>query len=293
VQVNEYAQARPSPAMRPYVAFYSGYRQRGIPPAAHRGLPSPYLTLILTLDEPLVISAHPDRRQPPGRYDALIGGLHLSPALIEHDGRQSGVQVAVHPLGCRALLGVPAAELAGVDADLSAVLGAGVTAGLRERLHAAPDWPRRFAVLDAALSRLVRERAGVHPDVAYAFDRLLDTGGRIGVAELAVEVGWSARHLTNRFRAEVGLRPKEAARVVRFDRARRRLVPGRRMADVAAEAGYFDQAHLAREFQALAGVPASTWLAEEIGWVETAAASGEIAFVQAGTAAGVQDGEYD
>ena len=84
--VDEYAQARPSPALRPYVAFYSGYRQRGLPAGTHRGLPSPYLTLILTIDEPLVIAAHPDRRQAPGRYDALIGGLHLSPALITMDG---------------------------------------------------------------------------------------------------------------------------------------------------------------------------------------------------------------
>jgi AraC-like DNA-binding protein len=272
MRVDEYVQARPSPTLRPYVAFYTGYRQRGIPPASHRGLPSPYLTLILTLDDPLVIAAHPDPRQPSGRYDALIGGLHLAPAVIEHDGRQSGVQVAVHPLGCRSLLGVPAAELARVDADLASVLGDGVVAELRERLHAAPTWPARFAELDAAMCRLVRDRTGVHPDVAYAFDRLLASGGRVGVAQLAGEIGSSARHLTNRFRAEVGLRPKEAARVVRFDRARRRLRPGRRMADVAAEAGYFDQAHLAREFQALAGVPASRWLAEEIGFVQAAAA---------------------
>lgn len=292
MRVDEYAQARPSPAMRPYVAYYSGYRQRGIAPATHRGLPSPYLTLILTLDDPLVIAAHPDARQAPGRYDALIGGLHVTPALIAHDGRQSGVQVAVHPLGCRALLGVPAGELAGTDADLAAVVGDGVSGELRERLHAAPTWPARFAAVDAALRRLVRGGAGVHPDVAYAFDRLLGSGGRVGVADLAAEIGWSARHLTNRFRAEVGLRPKEAARVVRFDRARRSLGPGRRMADVAAGAGYFDQAHLAREFHALAGVPASRWLAEESGFLQVAATAGEIGFLQAAAAGGAQDGGY-
>jgi AraC-like DNA-binding protein len=280
MRVDQYVRARPSPALLPYLAGYSGYRQRGVAPAVHRGLPSPYLTVILTLDEPLVVAAHPDHRQAPGRYDALIGGLHLRPALIEHDGRQSGVQVAVHPLGCRALFGVPAAELAGIDADLTAVLPDGVVAELRERLHAAPTWPARFAALDAAMRRLVRDRAGVHPDVAYAFDRLLDSGGRVGVAQLAAEIGWSARHLTGRFRAEVGLRPKEAARVVRFDRARRRLVPGR-LAEVAAAAGYFDQAHLAREFQALAGVPASRWLAEESAFLQVAAAGEEIGFVQA------------
>jgi AraC-like DNA-binding protein len=91
------------------------------------------------------------------------------------------------------------------------------------------------------------------------------------VSDLAAETGWSERHLTSRFRTEIGLAPKAAARVIRFDRARKRLV--RRLtddterayllADLAADCGYFDQAHLAREFRALAGCPPSQWLAEE------------------------------
>jgi AraC-like DNA-binding protein len=39
---------------------------------------------------------------------------------------------------------------------------------------------------------------------------------------------------------------------------------GYRLADLAADCGYFDQAHLAREFRALAGCPPSQWLAEEV-----------------------------
>jgi AraC-like DNA-binding protein len=272
VEVDEYARARPSPAVRPYVGFYTGYRQRGLPPRRHRGLPSPYLTLILTIDDPLVVAAHPDSRQLPGRYDALIGGLHLAPATIEHAGRQSGVQVAVNPLGCRALFGLPAGALAGVDADLDAVAGRASVAAVRDRLGSAATWPERFAAVDAWLCRLARARSdGVHPDVAQVFRRLLAAGGNVPIGVLAGEVGWSARHLTNRFRAEVGLRPKEAARVARFDRARRRLTPGVRLADVAADAGYFDQAHFTREFAAFAGCSPSRWMAEEIGFVQDGA----------------------
>jgi AraC-like DNA-binding protein len=272
VEVNEYAQARPSPALRPYVSHYSGYRQRGLPPRQHRGLPSPYLTLILTIDDPLVVAAHPDHRQAPARYDALIGGLHLTPATIEQGGQQSGVQVAVNPLGCRALFGLPAGELANVDTDLAAVAGGAVVSQLRERLRLEATWPARFAALDEMLCRLARSReAKVHPDVVHVFRRLLAVGGNVPVGALAAEVGWSARHLTNRFRAEVGLRPKEAARVARFDRARRRLAPGVRLSYVASAAGYFDQAHLAREFHAFAGCSPSRWMADEIGFVQAQA----------------------
>ncbi|KAB8180010.1 helix-turn-helix domain-containing protein [Microbispora catharanthi] len=267
---------RPAPALRPLVAWYTGYREAGVPPATHRGLPSPYLTVIVTLDDPLVVAAHPDPRTPPGSYDTLIGGLHTSPALITHDGRQSGVQLALTPLGARALLGLPAGELSGLDLDGAEVLGR--RAGeLRERLLEAPGWDERFAVLDAVLSRHARPTRAHPAEVARAWRRMLAAGGQVTVSGLAREVGWSTRHLNGRFREEIGLSPKEAARVVRFDRVRRLLrvhyqprgavASGRRrtLADAAAECGFYDQAHLAREFGALAGCSPSRWLAEEGG----------------------------
>ena len=110
--VDEHRRYVPAEPLRRYVAAYTGYRQRGVPPARHRGLPSPYLTLIFTLDEPLTIVAHPDPGQPPGEFGTLLGGLHSVPALITHAGAQSGIQVALRPLGARALLGLPAGELA-------------------------------------------------------------------------------------------------------------------------------------------------------------------------------------
>ena len=270
--VDEHHRGIPAEPLRPYVAAYTGYRQRGVPPARHRGLPSPYLTLIFTLDEPLTIMAHPDPRQPPGEYGALLGGLHSVPALITHAGAQSGIQVALRPLGARALLGLPAGELAALDLPAEAVLG-GVCAELRDRVRCAAGWPERFAVLDEILLRRASlswaADPAVAPEVSWAWHELLREGGATRVSELAAGTGWSERHLTSRFRTEIGLAPKAAARVIRFDRARkllvRKLTAGGDylLADLAADCGYFDQAHLAREFRALAGCPPSQWLAEE------------------------------
>jgi AraC-like DNA-binding protein len=277
--IDEHCHRRPAGPLRPFVAGYAGYRQRGVPPARHRGLPSPFLTLIFTLDEPLVLLAHPDPRQPPGDFGALLGGLHSAPALITHDGAQSGIQVALRPLGARALLGLPAGELAELDVPAEAVLGP-LCAELRARALAAPGWPERFAILDEILLRRLAATAatakkaatggtaGTPPEVRFAWHQLLRTGGTARISDLAAETGWSGRHLTSRFRTEIGLTPKAAARVVRFDRARHLLITkaqdsGYHLADLAAACGYFDQAHLAREFRALAGCPPSQWITEE------------------------------
>jgi len=64
--ISESARYQPPPALRPLVAWHSGYRQAGLPPARHRGLPSPYLTLIVTLDDPLIVAEHP-RSAPAGQ----------------------------------------------------------------------------------------------------------------------------------------------------------------------------------------------------------------------------------
>ncbi|MFB7618650.1 helix-turn-helix domain-containing protein [Kitasatospora sp. NPDC056181] len=263
--VDEAVRSRPATALRPYVAWYSGYRQRGIAPAVHRGLPSPYLTFILTLDEPLTVAGHPDPAQPADSYATLLGGLHTSPALITHDGRQSGIQIAVHPLAARALFGLPAGELAGVDVPAEAVLGR-ASARLQEALQLARGWPERFAVLDGALLRAARPSGRVPPEVVRAWQALRRSGGALPVSALAADTGWSSRHLQDRFRHETGLTPKAAARVIRFDRARRLLCapgPPPRLAELATHCGYFDQAHLAREFRTLAGCAPSVWLAEE------------------------------
>src|SRR5215831_10206050 len=156
----------PAAELRPYVAGYSGYRHAGIPPATHAGLPSPYMTLIFTLDDPLTIATHPDPGQPGGVYQNLAGGLHTAPALVTHDGRQSGIQVALSPLGARALLGVPAGELASIDVEASEVCGSLATQ-IQERIQAEATWPRRFAVVDAVLARTLRDyRTDGGPDVS-------------------------------------------------------------------------------------------------------------------------------
>ncbi len=180
------------------------------------------------------------------------------------------MQVALRPLGCRALLGLPAGELAGIDVHADAVLGP-VVAGLRERPRAAPTWPARFAVLDAALTRRLRD-APISPELRYAWRVIERSHGTVAVGAIAQRVGWSARHLAGRFRTEVGLSPKVAARVACFDRARRLGGP---LADVAAVCGYADQAHLARQFRAFAGLPPSAWRAAEFRIVQATLGTGD------------------
>jgi AraC-like DNA-binding protein len=262
--VVEWQVVRPAAPLRRHVRRYVGYRLEGFAPGTHLGLPSRHLTVVLSLGDPTQIIEMPDPRQAPGAYQVLASGLTTRRAVLAHDGRQYGVQLEMTPAGSRALLGLPAGELGASVVGLDLLLGASA-AEVAERLAALPTWSERFAALDEVLLRSLDRMPGASPELDRAWTVLVASGGEIRVGDLAHEVGWSRRHLGSRFLREYGLTPKEAARVVRFERSRWVLAgPGRpRLGDVAAACGFYDQAHLCREWADLAGCSPTAWLAGE------------------------------
>lgn len=255
----------PGGVLRGRVAELCGYRQEAGAPRTHRGVPSPWLTVVVSFEEPVRVVEETGVRE----LGVVLGGLHTEPVLLAHGGRQAGVQIGLSPLGARSLLGVPAGELTG-----SVLAGEEVLAGvgeLRERLVETCGWRARFRLVEEFLLRRARPDPGVADEVVHGWRLLHRTGGAARVEELAEELGWSARYLRRRFREQVGLSPKAAGRVIRFDRARTelrgRLGTGREpcLAEVAHGCGYADQAHLTREFRAMAGLSPLRYLAEEFG----------------------------
>jgi AraC-like DNA-binding protein len=258
------AVTQPAAMLRPFVVDYVGYRMQGYEPGIHAGLPSRFLTLIVSLDAPVDLVSLPDPGQRPEQFGAFVGGLHAAPAMIRHDGNQHGVQLKVTPLGARALFGLPAAEVASTVVHLADVLGP-LAGELADRLRAGTTWRECFAALDDVLTRALREPPAPRPELSFTWNRLAATGGAVDIRSVAREVEWSRRHLSERFRTEYGLPPKVMARVMRFERARRLLVSKTRpsLAEVAAGCGYADQAHLTRDWRSLAGQSPAAWLASE------------------------------
>lgn len=260
--ISQRAAATPPAHLTPLVGHYSGYRYEGLPPGTHHGLPSTSLTIVISLGEPTLTAAGP--RQAPEGFAALAGGLHTRAVLIEHNGAQHGLQLSLTPDGARSLLGMPAGELASSVVSLDGLLPAR-SGELIERLAEAPSWHARFAIVTEVLSHSAGRLAPPSDELRHAWRLLNDRCGRVRVDDLAREVGWSRRHLAARFTAEYGLTPKEVARVARFEHStrllRRRDRPS--LADVAAACGYYDQAHLAREWNGFLGCPPSAWLTGE------------------------------
>ena len=98
-------------------------------------------------------------------------------------------------------------------------------------------------------------RRSPSPEIAWAWRQLAQSDGRIAIASLTDELGWSPKRLIARFRAQIGLPPKQAARLLRFQRASEDLAPAAASdwCAFAQDYGFYDQAHLINEFRRFAG----------------------------------------
>jgi AraC-like DNA-binding protein len=260
------AVALPAPPLRAFISHYAGARFEGLPPGTHAGLPSRHAHLIISFVEPIELLRAPSRQQP-GRFTALVTGLHDSPALVRQGDRVHLVHVFFTPVGVHAILGVPNLELASRVIELSDIWGSRATQ-LVDRLSNSGSWNARFAHLNAAFSHALRPHRMAAPAL-WAWQQLARHSGRIPVSSLARGIGWSRPHFTGRFHAEFGLSPKTAARIFRFEHACRALkAHPRHLADVAQSCGYYDQAHMTREWQALAGSSPRQWIARELPFLQ-------------------------
>ena len=234
--------AAPAPALRGLVTSYHGFEERTAAPIRRREGPGRDVLLMISFGEAWSIDGV--------RRESFAAGLHERQVTTEHGGRSHGLQVALAPPAAYALLG-PLHELAGRTVPLD-------EPELVERLHHAASWDARFRLLDDVL---LRRLAAPDPSVAWAWNRLVETDGKIPIAALAAELGWSRKRIAARFREHVGLTPKRAARLLRFERARELAERAARpdWMRIALTCGYYDQSHLINEFRAVTGRTPATF----------------------------------
>ncbi|MEO4000004.1 AraC family transcriptional regulator [Mesorhizobium sp. CAU 1732] len=237
------------------------YRERSGAPIRQVEIASLVVPVLIGFAEPFEIALGRE----PGKSDAyqsFTSGLCLKPVNIRSAGGCSCLEFTLTPLGARLFFGLPMSELTERMLVLDDVNDRPL-ARLRERLGNEPDWNRRFDLAAAFLTLRLREAPAANPATNWAYQTIVASGGRISVEALATKLDWSRKHLAARFRQEIGLPPKQVARIARFSRAQTLAVSRREngWADIAAACGYADQAHLVREFREFSGSTPAAWLA--------------------------------
>jgi AraC-like DNA-binding protein len=218
------------------------------------------------------------------RDGVWVVGLHNRHQLTQAVGERHFMVVRFTPIGAHLFLGLPMHLIANEALDLELVDPC-LARILLSRIGVARSWTERFAAMESLIAERVAE-AEMPSSIGSAWCRLVATDGRIALGPLASEMGCSHRVLIARFRTYVGFPPKTIARLLRFNRAVRsldrlsqtranesigkpyieirqaedRLVSAIQWADLAADCGYFDQAHLIKDFREFAGSTPAAFL---------------------------------
>jgi AraC-like DNA-binding protein len=242
-----------SPARRvrtPGVSM-AGFADRGRTPPGLRLVPHPAVTVALMFGPSEVVMVDAAGGERRGSIAAGLG-WHGAVGMRRAAGMRC-LQVRLSPVVARAILGVGPGELGDELTSPDDLWGREVAA-LGERLSDEAGWDGRFALTDAWLARrYATARKRIDREVGWAWRRIYASRGLIRVEAVADEVGWSRKRLWARFTDQIGLPPKQAARLVRFDRAAHRLAEGQAAARVSADCGYADQSHLHRDVMAFTG----------------------------------------
>ena len=208
------------------------------------------LPFVVSFGEPLEIDSLSDGSGAGRSYRSFVAGPSTGHASTRFDRGQDCVQVYLTPLGARRVLGVPGKEVARrviAVGDVVPDLG-----DLAERLGSVATWGERFALVEAALVHQVARGTGPPNWVGWMWRQIQMSGGQARIGDLVAQTGWSHRHVATVFREQIGLAPKEAAGVIRFERAAADL--GRlSLAEIAVRHGYADQSHLTRDVARYAG----------------------------------------
>lgn len=248
-----YVEHRPRPELAPYLeCLWEVSDPRARPRAPERIVPDGCPELIVHLRD--CFARRVGRRwivQP----RAFLAGTLTQPWFLRAGRRIRTFGIRFRPGATTAV--IPVAMAAAVDRErpLRDLVGHACAHALTDALGRARTAARRVSLAESWLLERVAERPASRDDVRDAVAVILQSRGQAQVANVARALGWSRRRLERVFKRGLGIRPKLYARIVRLNAALATLDEAERSAavDFALEAGYFDQAHLLRDFRLLAG----------------------------------------
>jgi AraC-like DNA-binding protein len=237
------------------------YYLEGAPPYPRLTLPpSPAAWLIVNLGAPFRIRAGTDI----DAAEYADGVVVTTPTRALEFGYPPGTRsVGVHfkPWGPAPFLPMPAGELCDRPVTLEDVWGRPTVAELRDRLATAAGPHEMLTLLEDQLMRLVCETAGLGL-VRHTSSVIAAATGAVAIGELSVAAGVSSTHLAQRFKEVIGVTPKRLARTYRFTATVLAIDPAGPVdwAELAARAGYYDQAHFGHEFRTFTGLTPTRYL---------------------------------
>jgi AraC-like DNA-binding protein len=192
---------------------------------------------------------------------SCLTGLQLRHLVVEAPATRTRVLgIRLTPAGAYAVLSRPMHALASLTVDMEDVVGRNAHE-LVSACHEAADGERSVAAAAAWIESRLERSCRLDPAIAWMLDEIRRCRGAVSIKRLQEKSGWSKTRLVSTFSTQVGVSPKQYARVIRFSRALQQIhAASHTLSEVAADAGYYDQPHMNSEFKELSGFTPTEFL---------------------------------
>lgn len=215
-----------------------------------RLLPDGCVELILNFGD--LFREHKEAGQTSLQPRRFVVGQMTRPVLVSPTGHVQILGIRFAPGGTLPFFSSPPGEFTNAIAPLADIANP-LEQELSGRIYEARNWPEKIRLLETALIKLLLTNESGRASLQGAISRIIRAGGQTSVDLLANHLGISGRQLERRFLNEVGLGPKLLCRILRFQQVFRAVESAdQNWAEIAADCGYYDQAHLIRDFRQFA-----------------------------------------
>jgi len=272
------AQRRADPRLRGYVHGF--VVSEGYLPTAVREwhIPSLEVAVVLNFASPHRTLNASDPRRASDYRSGWVVGLQSRYRLTEAAGARDFIVIRFTPIGAHLFLKIPMGLLRDRTIELEEIDGPWARL-FENRVQATRGWGARLDLIELLIAERLTPASPPSSALVHCWQRLLEAPNKTDLALLSAESGCSRRHLIAQFHAHFGMAPKTISRIRRFNLAvglanrlgrnavqhpagkpyldldsKRAARMDTRWADLALDAGYYDQSHFIKEFRAFAGV---------------------------------------
>ncbi len=247
--VENFSTIKPSPLLAPFVSHYWTLKAGGAVPAGERVIPTGSVSLIFHKAD-LMISLTEGKTQP----RSFLSGISTGYSDLRGSGELDMMAVVFQPLGGRIFFNAPLGEFRNMNVPI-ADTGDIELSGLSEKVLEERDTASAVVLIERFLiSRLCRYDNHDCRRIGAAM-REINRNPETNVSQTAGIACLSERQFGRIISEQVGTTPKDFMRIVRFQRALHTMQfePGVNLVQLAAGCGYYDQAHMIKEFRRFSG----------------------------------------
>lgn len=246
-----YCEIKPRPSLRSFIECYWILESDGkaVSDTPEPILPDGCVELILNCDEPFFEIKDNGERVKQSMH--FVVGQMTRPMTITPSGKVQLIGIRFHPAGTAPFLKQPLHEMTNQTVEMSDA-DCSLARELTAAISSSASWAKRIHAIELCLRQRIQTFAGDQRLLKLTANAVR-LEGRVKIDALADAAGVSGRQLERRFLQEVGIGPKLFCRILRFQKVFCAVAEdSTSWADIAVTCGYYDQAHLIRDFQEFA-----------------------------------------